>query len=75
MIEFFGVTFFGILAVLLLLGCLIFWVWGIVLSFRASIILTILCFFLHIPFIVFGVCRWAFGVDLPREIVDALRRR
>ena len=76
MIAFFGMTFIGILGRPALSGLRHFLGLGrIVLSLRASIILTIVCFFLHIPFIIFGLCKWAFGVDLPRAIVDALTRR
>jgi hypothetical protein len=65
----------AILMLVLFVALFAFWLYGLVLSLRASLILTLVCFLVHVPFIVFGLLKWAFGVDLPREIVDALRRR
>lgn len=49
------------------------WLHGLILAFRASIIFGIICFLVHVPFVVFGVVYWITGIDLAKEIVDWFR--
>lgn len=46
------------------------WVHGLILAFRASIILGIVCIFFEIPFLLFGIVYWVTRVDLPQKIVE-----
>lgn len=66
---------FGIVLLALVVLAILCWVHGIVLAFSASIWLGIVCTFLAVPFLVFGLVYWVAGVDLAQWIVDALRRR
>jgi len=75
MIAILGASILGVFYIVLLVALLALWLYGIVLSVRASLILTLLCLIVHVPFIVFGLIKFGFGVDLPRAIVDALRNR
>ena len=75
MFTFFGATLVGMIALFLAIFVIICWVYGLVLSLRASLLLTLLCFLVHVPFVIFGLVKWGFGVDLPSEIVAALRGR
>ncbi|MBS1995935.1 MAG: hypothetical protein JSS86_06475 [Cyanobacteria bacterium SZAS LIN-2] len=75
MITVLGVSLIGVLYLVLILALFAFWLYGLILTVRASLILTLLCLLLHVPFIVFGAVKFGFGVDLPRAIVDALRNR
>jgi hypothetical protein len=63
---------FGIVWLLVAILAIAGWVQGIVLAFSASIVLGIVCIFLEVPFVVFGLAYWVTGVDLAQRIVDAL---
>lgn len=63
---------FGIVWLLVAILAIAGWVQGIVLAFSASILLGIVCIFLEVPFLVFGLAYWVTGVDLAQRIVDAL---
>lgn len=56
----------------LMLVCIASFVHGLVLSFKSSIILGILCLFLAIPYPLIAVVYWVSGVDLAERVVRAL---
>ena len=66
----------GILWILMILAFGFFMlascIWGLILSFRASIVLGIICLFLEVPFPIFAWAHWFAGVDLAQRIVDRL---
>jgi|GEM_PF-771061 len=70
-----GASLVGVIYLVVLVVLLGLWLYGLILSVRASLILTLLCLLVHVPFIIFGLIKAGFGVDLPRAIVDALRNR
>lgn len=46
------------------------WVYGLILAFRAHIILGIVCFFIEPAYVIFAVVKWLTGDDLAQKIVD-----
>lgn len=48
------------------------WLHGLVLSFRSSIILGVICLFLAVPYALIGLLYWATGIDLAQRTVRAL---
>lgn len=56
----------------LIVVCIASWIHGLVLTFKASIILGIICLFLAVPFPLFAVVYWVSGVDLAERIVRAI---
>ncbi len=63
---------FGLVWLALAIATLACWVHGIVLAFSASVVLGIVCIFLEVPFIIFGLVDWVAGVDLAQRITEAL---
>ncbi|MBP9093197.1 hypothetical protein KBI23_19395 [bacterium] len=67
----------GLLATLatfvLIIVLLVAWVQGLVLAFRAHILLGILCLLVQVPLVLIGVIYWIFGFDIPAALVRALR--
>jgi len=49
------------------------WFQGLILAFRANVILGIVCFLLHAPLVLIGVVYWMFGFDIPKALMEALR--
>lgn len=56
-----------------ILGCLAATIHGLVLAFRASIILGIICFFISPAYLIFGLVKWLAGVDLAQLIVERFK--
>ena len=50
------------------------WVHGIILAFSASVVLGIVCIFLEVPFVIFGLVYWFTGNDLAQQIVEYFSR-
>ena len=46
---------------------------GLVLAFRASIVLGIICFFISPAYLIFGLVKWFAGVDLAQLIVERFK--
>lgn len=63
---------FGLVWLVVAIATIACWVHGIVLAFQASVVLGIVCIFLEVPFIIFGLVDWVAGVDLAQRIVQAL---
>jgi len=57
----------------LIIGCLAATIHGLVLAFRASIILGIICFFISPAYLIFGLVKWFAGVDLAQLIVERFK--
>lgn len=62
---------FFLLIALFIIVNIVAWVVGIVLAFRASIILGIICLFLHVPFVLFGWVKLIGKVDLADRVAKA----
>ena len=62
---------FGLVWLVLAIAGIACWVHGIALAFSASVVLGIVCIFLEVPFLLFGLVDWVAGVDLAQRIVDA----
>ena len=63
---------FGLVWLVLVLAGIAAWVHGVVLAFSASVLLGIICIFIEVPFVIFGIAYWITGVDLAQRIVEAL---
>lgn len=60
-----------------LIFCLVLavaWVHGIILTFRASVILGLICLLLHVPFVLVALVYWVSGFNLAQRLVDELKR-
>lgn len=57
----------------MILGCLAATIHGLVLAFRASIILGIICLFISPAYLIFGLVKWFAGVDLAQLIVERFK--
>lgn len=57
----------------LIVGCLAATIHGLVLAFRASIVLGIICFFISPAYLIFGLVKWFAGVDLAQLIVERFK--
>jgi hypothetical protein len=62
---------FGLVWLVVTIAAIACWVHGIVLAFSASVVLGIVCIFLEVPFVIFGLVDWVAGVDLAQRIVQA----
>lgn len=54
------------------IACIAAWFHGLILAFRAHVILGIVCFFLEPAYVVFGFVKWFTKVDLAQMIVEKL---
>lgn len=61
----------GIFYLLLVITAAVAWIQGIVLAFKASVVLGIICIFVELPFPIFALVYWFTGVDLAQRIVTA----
>lgn len=52
--------------------CIASFIHGLVLTFKSSIILGIICLFLCVPYSLIAVVYWITGVDLAERVVRAL---
>lgn len=68
-----GILLFMFYAVLIV-GVIAAWFQGLILAFRANVILGIVCFLFHAPLILIGIIYWLFGYNIPQALMDALRR-
>lgn len=57
----------------LIIVLLVAWVQGLILAFRANIILGILCLLVQVPLLPIGLIYWIFGFDIPAALMRALR--
>lgn len=55
---------------LLIVVTVVAWFQGLILAFRASVILGIICFFIAPSYLIFGLVKWFAKVDLAQLIVD-----
>ncbi len=72
-VIFAGGLFASLLFIVLFCAALLAWFQGLLLTFRAHILLGIICFCLGVPFILIGVIYWLSGIDLPAALMRALR--
>lgn len=70
--ELFAILVFVCYAALIV-GCLAATIHGLVLAFRASIVLGIICFFISPAYLIFGLVKWFAGVDLAQLIVERFK--
>lgn len=63
---------FGLIWLALAIIGIAAWVQGLILAFSASILLGVICIFIEVPFLVFGIVYWITGIDLAQRIVESL---
>lgn len=72
--PFLGAGVVVLLYVVLLVAVIAAWFQGLILAFRANVILGVVCFLLHAPLVLIGVIYWLFGFNIPQALMDALRK-
>ena len=49
--------------------CLVAFFQGLILTFRANVLLGILCLLLGVPYVFIGIIYWIFKYDIPGELM------
>lgn len=57
-------------AIVFAIACVVAWFYGLILAFRAHVILGIICFFIEPSYIIFAFVKWFTGIDLATMIVE-----
>lgn len=70
--PFLGAGVIALLYVVLLVAVIAAWFQGLILAFRANVILGVICFLLHAPLVLIGVVYWLFGFNIPQALMEAL---
>jgi hypothetical protein len=72
--PFLGAGAIVLLYVVLLVAVIAAWFQGLILTFRANVILGVVCLLLHAPLVLIGVIYWLFDFNIPQALMDALRK-
>ncbi|MBZ0186015.1 MAG: hypothetical protein K8F91_07135 [Candidatus Obscuribacterales bacterium] len=57
-------------AAVLAIVCILAWFYGLILAFRASVVLGIICFFIEPSYVIFGLVKMFAKLDLAKLIVE-----
>ncbi len=72
-VIFAGGLMFAVFFIVLFCAALLAWFQGLLLTFRANVLLGIICLCLGVPFILIGLLYWIFDFDAPEALMRAIR--
>jgi len=72
-VLFAGGIFVSLLFFAFFVICLVAFFQGLILTFKANVLLGILCLFLGVPYVFIGLIYWIFQYDIPAELVKLLK--